>query len=593
MPDDTHVLVSLGRANALAVYGYEGPHAPVAYEGLLPTDYYPVGLAIDPDGGGVVVTNERGVGSGAAATTIDKGPGTQPATGHGTYDVTGSLTDFTMPAEAQMSRWTHVVFRQNNWNQNDAHSAPGSGHAAPQPVPKRLGDPSPIKHVFLIIKENRTYDQVLGDMPGGNGEASYAQFGHSVTPNAHALSSQFGLFDNAYDIGTNSAEGHNWLMQADNPEYVESQFGEYERSYGSSDDALGHQRGGFLWNAAAAAGQTTRVYGEYNPFMNATASGPPAPPSWSDWYCDSQILEGNAQGPLPVPIDAYRTHSPMPALDAITDGEYPHFDLSVPDQYRVDMWLREFEQSERTGDLPNLNLMWLPDDHTSGLSPHMPYPVAEVADNDLALGRVVDAISHSRFWASSAIFVIEDDSQNGVDHVDGHRGPLEVISPFVAHGAVDSHYYTQLNVIRTIEQILGITPMNQKDRAATPMRAAFNATPDLTPYTVQPNQVPLTYGLSTQPSCGTRGSAPQATVQSPPQPPAAAADLAKQWQDWSERQHFSGAKAVADYADPARLNRIIWYLSHNWTSPYPGDDKLLAPDDVPPDGNAPDTSDGG
>jgi YVTN family beta-propeller protein len=584
MPDDGHVLVSLARANALAVYRYEGPQKPVSYEGLLPTDYYPAELTLDPNRRDVVVTNERGIGAGGPTSTIDKGPGTHPATGHNTFDVTGSLTIFPMPAESHLRRWTRKVFRQNNWRHSPVESEPGSSDVAPRPVPKRIGELSPIKHVFLVIKENRTYDQVLGDMRNGDGDPSLAQFGDRVTPNMHALSSQFTLFDNAYNIGTNSPEGHNWLMEADNPEYVESQFGEYQRSYDSFDDALGHQRGGFLWTAAAAAGQATRVYGEYNPFM----TGPTPRPSWSDWYCDSQILEGKAQGPLPVPIDAYQTHSPMPALNTITDHQFPRYDLSVPDQYRVDMWLSEFQQFEQTGDLPNLNLIWLPADHTSGLSPSLPYPVAEVADNDLALGRVADAVSHSPFWASSAIFALEDDSQNGVDHIDGNRGPLEIISPYALHGAVDSHYYTQLNVIRTIEQILGITPMNQKDRAATPMRAAFTSTPDLTPYAAQPNHVALTYGLSQQPTCGSGTSAaPTAAVHSPPQPPPAAADLPERWTDWSEKQHFSGSQATPDYADPERLNRITWYLSHNWRTPYPGDDKLLIPDHVPGTDNAP------
>jgi YVTN family beta-propeller protein len=584
MPDDGHVLVSLGRANALAVYGYQGPQAPASYEGLLPTDYYPAELTLDPNDGHVVVTNERGIGARGPTSTIDKGPGTHPVTGHNTFDVTGSLTIFAMPADSDLRRWTGRVFRQNNWRRTPVGRAPGPADVALQPVPERIGEPSPIKHVFLIIKENRTYDQVLGDMPNGDGEPSFAQFGARVTPNAHALSSRFTLFDNAYNIGTNSPEGHNWLMEADNPEYVESQFGEYERSYDSFNDALGHQRGGFLWTAAARAGQRTRVYGEYSPYL----TGPAPRPSWSDWYCDSQILEGKAQGPLPVPIDAYQTYSPMPALNAITDHLFPRYDLSIPDQYRVDMWLSEFRQAEQTGDLPNLNLIWLPDDHTSGLSPAMPYPIAEVADNDLALGRIADAVSHSQFWASSAIFALEDDSQNGVDHIDGNRGPLELISPYALHGAVDSHYYTQLNVIRTIEQILGMTPMNQKDRAATPMRAAFTSTPDLTRYTTQPNQVPLTYGLSQQPTCGSDTSTTSnAAIQSPPQPPAPAADLAKQWKDWSEKQHFSGSQAAPDYADPERLNRLTWYLSHNWKTPYPGDDKLLAPDEVPGTDNTP------
>ncbi len=490
MPDATHILVSLGRANALAVYGYESPQAPVTYQGLLPTDYYPVNVVTSAAlGGKVVVTNERGIGSRGPVRTIAKGPGTQPATGHNTHDVTGSLTAFTMPDKPHLRQYTQQVFQQNNWTPANARAAAGSRHPAPQPIPVRLGDPSPIKHVFLIVKENRTYDQVLGDLPKGNGDASLAQFGKAVTPNQHALSSQFGTYDNSYDIGTNSAEGHQWLMQADDPGYVESQFGEYERSYGQADDALGHQRDGFLWNAAAQAGQTTRVFGEYNNSFTA-----PPNTTWADYYADSQQMEKTGSGPT-IQTD---TSSVIPSLNAITNHAFPRFNLTVPDQYRTDIWQQDFKKNGPA----NLNLMWVMDDHTGGSN--TPDPIAQAADNDLAVGRIVDTITHSTYWKDSAIFVIEDDSQNGVDHVDGHRGPLQIISPYALHGKVDSTYSTQLNVIRTIEQILGISPMNQKDRAATPMQAAFTHKPDMTPYTTRPNQVPLTYGLPPQePATGT------------------------------------------------------------------------------------------
>ena len=311
------------------------------------------------------------------------------------------------------------------------------------------------------------------------------------------MASTFGLFDNFYDEGTLSADGHNWLVQADANDYIEKEFGAFYRSYpAQGGDALAYQRDGFLWNAVQAAGGTAKDFGEYNNFLKQ----PGTVPSWSQYYQDSQILEGKASGPLPVPLSQVYSYADIPSLNAIDDHQYPVFDLGIPDQYRADIWLQSFRQSEKTGDLPNLNMLWVPDDHTAGVGTGDPNPVAEVADNDLAVGRIIDAISHSQFWSTSAVFVVEDDTQNGVDHVDGHRGPLLIASPYAKRGIVDSTYYSQLNLVKTIEQILGVAPMNQEDRAAEPMFDAFTNTPDYTPYTVVPNIIPLTQGLTTSSS---------------------------------------------------------------------------------------------
>jgi hypothetical protein len=209
---------------------------------------------------------------------------------------------------------------------------------------------------------------------------------------------------------------------------------------------------------------------------------------------DSQILEGKASGPLPVPQGTYQSSSDIPSLQQISELDYPHFDTSIPDRYRIDVWLQSFKQAEQTGNLANLNLFTLGDDHTSGVTPVIPTPAAQNADNDLAVGRLVDTISHSKFWSSSAIFIVEDDPQAGVDHVDGHRSLLELISPYAKQGVVNSTYYTQINVVKTIEQILGIAPMNQEDRAAEPIVDAFTNRPDLTPYDALPNQIPADPG---------------------------------------------------------------------------------------------------
>lgn len=559
---DGHLLVALGRANALAVYGYQSPQEPVSYLGLLPTDYYPEEIALV--GRKVVVTNLRGIGARGPQRTLSEGPGTDPATGYNTHDSTGTLTSFTLPDDAQLKRYTEQVWRQNDWG-HGATKAAGKKSAKPVPVPLHLGDPSTIKHVFLIVKENRTYDQVFGDEPKGNGDPSLAQFGKQATPNLHALAEQFGLFDNTYDVGTNSAEGHNWVMEADNPEYVESQAGEYERSYDSEDDALGHQRSGFLWTGAEAAGNTVRDFGEYHQFLTK-----PAGADWSAFYCDAQNMAKTGEGPsLQV-----QSSSPIPSLNQVSVPGFPKFDLGIPDQYRYQIWKQDFEKYGPA----NLNMMWVMDDHTGGGG--NPNPIAQVADNDLAVGKIVDEISHSKYWKDSAIFVVEDDTQNGVDHVDGGRGPIEIVSPWARHGVVDSHYYTQINMVRTIEQILGIQPMNQKDSAAEPMRNAFTDAADFTPFTALPNQVPLTYGLKTAPSCGADTAGSSAALPSLAVP-SAETSVHAQWMTWQAQQHFTGPNAAPDRANAAQMDRFTWYQTHAWSTPYPGDAKILAPDEVP------------
>jgi YVTN family beta-propeller protein len=570
------LLVSIGRDNALAVYQYNGQTAPVQYLGLIPTDWYPVGVQIDKVTGQVVVTNDKGIGARGPSVPINEGPDANVVTGRNTYNDTGSITRFAPPTEADLAGLTHQVFVNNDWQKLLAATPLAKTTVKPVAIPAQLGEPSTIKHVFLIVKENRTYDQVLGDIGKGNSDNTLVQFGASVTPNQHALANNYGLFDNFYDEGTLSADGHNWLMQADANDYIEKEFGAFFRSYpAQGGDALAYQRDGFLWNAAEKVGQTVAAYGEYANFFSLPTTGAP---TWADWYQDSQILEGKATGPLPVPIDKYTTYSDIPSLNAILDPAYPKFDTDVPDQYRVDIWQQAFAKAESTNTLANLNLLWVPDDHTAGTSGTDPYPTAQVADNDLAVGRIVDTISHSADWKDSAIFILEDDSQAGADHVDGHRAPLYVVSPYAKTGTTIDTYYSQLNVVKTIEQILGIQPMNQEDRAAEPMRDAFTNTPNLTPFTTLPNQIPLTYGLTPASApAATTGAAPAIT----PAIPAAEKAVAALWQGWSAHQQFGGSKPEADASVPAMLNRLDWYTATSWTKPYPGDTKILSPYEVP------------
>jgi Phosphoesterase family len=268
------------------------------------------------------------------------------------------------------------------------------------------------------------------------------------------------------------------------------------------------------------------------------------------------------------------TSSPIPSLNDVTNHAYPKFDTSIPDQYRYEIWKQDFEKNGPA----NLNMFWLSSDHTGG-------PVnsaAQVADNDLAVGKIVDTISHSKYWKDSAIFVVEDDSQAGQDHVDGHRAPIQIISPYAQRGAVDNTYYSQVTMIRTIEQILGIHPMNQEDTAATPMTTAFTNKPNLTPFTAVPNRTSLTLGYKTEPSCGW-DTVPPADAAAQPSivVPAAEKQVAAQWQQWKSKQRLSGPNAVPDYANPAQMNHFTWYETSGWTKPYPGESKIYTPNQVP------------
>ena len=574
MTKDGHLLVTLGRANAVAVYQYNrGPKEPVSYLGLLPTDYYPADVATVGDQ--IVVTNTRGIDARGPGITTYKGQGTVPVTGHDTHSTTASLTRFTLPSDRDIARYTVTVFAQNGWTPGSVKFA-HDGHAKPVPVPVRIGDPSTIKHVFLIVKENRTYDQVFGDIGKGNGDPTLTQFGEKATPNQHALAKQFGLYDNVYDVGTNSAEGHNWLMQGDNPEYSESDAGEYQRTYDTEEDVLGHQRSGFLWSAVESAGATARNYGEFE-YLEGKPSG-----TWQQYYCATKSVMGGGD-PAQLTAAGLKGNygSAIPSLNAIADPLSPPFDLSIPDIYRYEIWKQDFEQNGPA----NFNMIWLSSDHTGGPTT----PESGVADGDLATGQIVDTISHSKYWKDSAIFVLEDDSQDGADHVDGHRAPVQVISPWAQHGKVIDTYYSQISAVRTIEQILGAQPLNEKVAAATPMYDAFTSRPDYAPFNAVPNQIPLTEAITTPPACGldtlgrtgaaaaalNRAEAAQTAV------PANERATAAAWQAWVAQQHTTGNGAFPDYASPEQMNRYTWYQAHGWKVPYPGDSKIYAPSQVP------------
>lgn len=573
------LLVSVGGDNAVAEFGYNGPTEPVKYQGLIPTDWYPNQVSYDAKVGKVFVSNEYGIGTNGADQT---------------HAMIGTLTSFTLPSNNGLGPLTRQVFANNGWNHLPSNEASlGSESQAdakvrgggPPAIPAQLGQPSAIKHVFLVIKENRTYDQILGDIGKGASDPADTNYGTPVTPNLHSLADSFSLFDNFYDPATVSADGHQWILQGNANDYLaQAQATNWARAYtgGKRFDVLASQRDGFLWNAAQSAGKTVRNYGEFESVQSGSEG------SWQQYYADSEIMEGKAQGPLPVANDAAQWFSQAPSLNQVTNHDFPQFNPGIPDQYRVDVWKQDFGQQLKTNSVPNLTIMLLGNDHSGG----PPTPTAAVSDNDLATGRVVSEISHSPVWKNSAVFVEEDDTQAGVDHVDAHRGPLWIASPYAKRGVTNSGYYTQVNVDKTIEQILGAQPMNQMDRAAVPMADAFTNTPDLTPYTVQPNQVPLTEGVTglipvTPATSDSAATAKSVTATSgPPAPavPVTERSVARKWATWYKTEaepNLTGPNAAPDATNPAQMNRYDWYASTNWSKPYPGDKQIFTPTKVP------------
>jgi YVTN family beta-propeller protein len=319
----------------------------------------------------------------------------------------------------------------------------------------------PIRHVFFILKENRTYDQVLGDVPGANGDAALAWFGKKVTPNEHALAMRFGIFDNAYVSGEVSVPGHSWDDTAFANDYIERYWpAEYAGRFDVDDMTHGGGprlgAGGYIWESAARAHVSFRDYGEL--------SDPASDKTDFPWKAD------------------------VPSLEGKIDPQYAGWDLDYPDAGRVKEWQREFKTFLSTGTLPQFEFIWLPNDHTSGSKPGSPTPAAYVAMNDYALGQIVESISHSRVWGSSAIFVIEDDAQNGPDHVSDQRTTAFVISPY-SRGGVRHEHYSTVSMLRTIELLLGMKPLSTYDAMAVPMYAAFAPVPDARPYTALAPQI--------------------------------------------------------------------------------------------------------
>jgi len=500
-------------ANAVAVVDVSKEKSRVI--GFIPTGWYPTGVTALGNGR-LAILNGRGLRS------YPNPQGPQPvrariAPSTGTPEVqyvgrqqTGTVAFLEAPDEKQLAAFTKTVIANSPYRDRLLDRVETGSN---NPVPARPGDATPIRHVVYIIKENRTYDQVLGDMEKGNGDKSLVLFGENVTPNQHNLAREFVLLDNFYVSADVSADGHNWSMAAIAPDFTQKVWPNgYRRSglhtYLGGLEPAAQTPNGYLWTHAQAAGVSIRNYG----YLGINRKG--APP----------------EGPQ---LQDVRD----PILKPVTDEDYHAYDLEYPDVGRAKAFLRDLAEWEKKGDWPRFILVRLGNNHTVGTTPGRLAPTALVADNDYALGQIVEGISKSRFWPRTAIFVLEDDAQNGPDHVDAHRSPAFVISPYVRRGTIDSTMYNTTSMLRTMELILGLGPMTHFDAGSRPMSASFTSKPDARPFTAEAPRVSLT--------------------ERNPQRSATAARSLKM--DFSE----------ADLIDDDELNDILWLAIRGTPPPAP------------------------
>lgn len=459
--DDKTLFIANADNNDLAVFDVSHPGHSHS-KGFIPTGWYPTCVRVN--GNKLYVTDGKGLSSFANPNgpnplghkvVHQKG---EKTTGPELYTGSmfkGKLSVIPIPNQKVLNIYSHAVYQNTPFNKKIENIASGkSGN----PIPRKVGSPSPIKHVFYILKENRTYDQILGDLKRGNGDSALCIFGEKITPNEHAIARQFVLLDNFYVNAEVSADGHNWSTAAYATDYVQKMWTFNYSGRGGHYDFGGNRKianpdSGFIWNYCQRAGVSFRNYGEFKD-----------------------------EGYIP---------KILPYLAKNTCNDYPGWNLRIQDVFREKIWAKDFDSLLTINKVPQLSFVYLPNDHTSGLSKGAYTPIAQVADNDLALGRIVDRITHSKIWKSSAIFVVEDDAQDGPDHVDAHRTIAFAASPYIKHGTVNHTMYSTAGMLRTIELILGLPPMSQYDAAATPMWNCFTSIPDLAPYVVKSAEVDI------------------------------------------------------------------------------------------------------
>ena len=465
-PDGELLFVANADANNIAVFNVADRKTAKPL-GFIPAGWYPTSVRFNPLDRKIYFANGKGMTP--KANRSGPNPNVPLAGNLGEYIgglYRGTLGILDLPTPEQMARYTQTAFACSPLQRDDAVNA--AGVSPDNPIPRRVGDPSPIKYVIYVVKENRTYDQIFGDLaagpnPIGNGEPELCLFPEAVTPNHHRIARDFVLLDNIYVDGEVSADGHEWTMGAYATDFVEkiwplSYRGSPRNTFGYPSegalDPIARPSGGYLWDKCIEAKVNYRTYGEW---INNGKKRP----------------DGTFEDSTPA----------VPALAGRYDPKFRGYDLDYPDVKRTERFLAELARFEKEGDMPRMQVVRLPNDHTAGTRVGKLTPTAMVADNDLALGQLVEGVSKSRFWKETAIFVIEDDAQNGPDHVDAHRVVALVVSPYTKRKHVDSTLYSTTSMLRTMELILGLKPMSQFDAAARPMFNSFTAKADVTPYT--------------------------------------------------------------------------------------------------------------
>ncbi|MDP2335473.1 MAG: bifunctional YncE family protein/alkaline phosphatase family protein [Bacteroidota bacterium] len=477
--DDATLYVANGMDNALAVVSLgklsslSGTEDQSKVSGFIPTGAYPGGIAIYRDALLFVANIEA---EGSSIPTISEKTG---KASYNSHRLMASVSVIPVPEKSTLQKYTAKVEKSNQLFRLALTEKLPRKNAAPAPVPLRIGEPSVFKHVVYIIKENRTYDQVLGDVKAGDGDSSLCVFGKKITPNTHKIVNEFQLLDNYYASGKCSAEGHQWTDMGIVTDYVEKNVRAWIRSYPHvQTDALVYAPTGFIWDHAMRAGKSVRIYGEacdveFDEHLN-----------WTSIY--DGFLKGEKFN--------FTNKTTIKPVEKILSQNFPSSDdHRIPDVLRAKAFIGELNSYDKMeGDQwPELMVMALSNDHTSGTRPGLPTPRAFVADNDLALGQMIEAISKSRFWKNTVIFITEDDSQDGWDHVSAYRTVGAVVSPYSRLKETVKTNYNQVSLLRTIEQILGIPPMNISDATAMPMFNCFSATPDFSPFYSVPNEIPL------------------------------------------------------------------------------------------------------
>jgi DNA-binding beta-propeller fold protein YncE len=527
------LFVCNGTQNAVAMFAFAPGKSRLL--GLIPVGWFPGAVVHDPRRKALYVANLKGV-----ASTRTLNPDVHAA--NNSHEHRGSLSLVKVPSARELAAHTSATLADMRYPLLKEAALPPRPGQPPRPVPQRPGEPSVFQYVVYIIKENRTYDQVLGDMREGNGDPSLCVFGERVTPNQHKLAREFVLLDNTYCSGILSADGHQWADTALATDYMERSFAGFPRSYpdGMEDDdvdALAYSPAGFIWDNAIAHGKALRDYGEFGitetRWKDAAKKGSPR---FLDYYHDFTSQAGKIEIRSRPGIESLR-----PYLATNTVG----WDLGIPDVFRAAQFTGELKHFGESGGFPNLSIICLPNDHTSGTKAYFPTPDAQVADNDLALGQIIEALSRSRFWPETCIFVIEDDPQNGWDHVSGYRTTAYVASPYTRRGVTVRTQYNQTSLLRTMELMLGLPPMNQLDATATPMFDCFTNTPDLTSFTALPSNIPLD--------------------QMNPEPRKVADPLLR-------KNAYASARLPLDKPDQCPedlLNRILWHAMKGAQTPYP------------------------